>query len=127
MSTSRLDRVALFCRWAFWGLLVAVSIALLRPEPIAVRDELVPEEGRFHAAKAFHIIGYAILTGLGTIGFPGRGITLGACLVAHGALVEIIQPHVGRNGTVTDVAFDAVGVLLGLWLSRSLKARRPGP
>jgi VanZ family protein len=125
MSTSRLDRVAFFCRWAFWGLLAAVSIALLRPEPIAVRDELVPEEGRFHAAKAFHIIGYAILTGLGTIGFPGRGITLGACLVAHGALVEIIQPHVGRNGTVIDVAFDAAGVALAFWLIRTLGSKPP--
>jgi VanZ family protein len=90
-----------------------------------VRDELVPEEGRFHAAKAFHIIGYAILTGLGTIGFPGRGITLGACLVAHGALVEIIQPHVGRNGTVIDVAFDAAGVALAFWLIRTLGSKPP--
>jgi len=127
MSTSRLDRVALFCRWAFWGLLVAVSIALLRPEPIAVRDELVPEEGRFHAAKAFHVLGYGLLTVLASTGYPRQGVLVASGLVAHGALVEIIQPHVGRNGTVTDVAFDAVGVLLGHWLSRSLKSRRPAP
>ena len=125
MSASRLARIAFFCRWAFWSLLLAISVALLRPEPIAVRDELVPEEGRFHAAKAFHVLGYALLTILAATGYPHRGVLIGLILVAHGALVEIIQPHVGRNGTVIDVAFDAAGVALGFWLILTVGSKTP--
>ncbi|MFZ4647224.1 MAG: hypothetical protein ACOYNP_15845, partial [Gemmataceae bacterium] len=67
-------------RAAFWLLLVAASLAMLRPEPIQIRNELVPEEAWFHAAKAFHIVGYTLLTVLALAGY-GKTNTL---LIATG-------------------------------------------
>lgn len=116
MTAARLDRPTLFIFGMFWLLLLLVTFAFLRPEPITIRDELVPEEARFHAAKLFHILGYAFLTILGMVAWPGRGRWVVLGMVAHGAIIEIIQPHVGRHGTVTDVGIDTAGVLLG-WLS----------
>lgn len=125
MTTARLDRPTLFISGAFWLLLLLVTLAFLRPEPITIRDELMPEEARFHAAKLFHALGYAFLTILGTMAWPGRGRWVALGLVAHGAMIEIIQPHVGRHGTVTDVGIDAAGVTLGWLACRFIPFRGP--
>jgi VanZ family protein len=121
-----------FCRTLltfFWLLLIAASIAMLRPEPIQIRNELVPEEAWFHAAKAFHIAGYALLTALALTGYPKANTKLMlAGMLAHGGLIELIQPHVGRNGSISDVGFDALGILLGLAFSYwMLRPRAPAP
>lgn len=127
MSASRLEKSTLFFSGAFWLLLLAVSVALLRPEPITIRDELVPEEGRFHAAKAFHVTGYAILTLLGSLAWPGRGTWVALAMVAHGTLIEIIQPHVGRSGSAFDVAIDSAGVAVAWWACRFFQSTSHAP
>lgn len=124
-SSVVVSRIALA---AFWLLLSAASIAMLRPEPIQIRNELVPEEAWFHAAKAFHIGGYALLAGLALASYgKTHAILVVTGLLAHGGLIELIQPHVGRNGSMADVGFDAVGIILGWAMSLWLLPRTPAP
>lgn len=127
MAASRLDKGSAIICWGFWALLVAVSVALLRPEPIQVRDELVPEDARFHAAKIFHIAGYAIMASIGFAAYPRRVPWVVAGLMVHGALMEVIQPHVGRHGTIMDAGFNTLGVALGLFTRWSLPKSPPAP
>ena len=115
-------------RAAFWLLLVAASLAMLRPEPIQIRNELVPEEAWFHAAKAFHIVGYTLLTVLALAGYgKTNALLIATGMLAHGGLIELIQPHVGRNGSISDVGFDGLGVVLGWAISYWLLPRTPAP
>jgi VanZ family protein len=70
-----------------------------------------------------------LLTALALTGYPVASTKLMlAGMLAHGGLIELIQPHVGRNGSISDVGFDALGILLGWAFSYwMLRPRAPAP
>lgn len=103
--------------WVIWG--VAWTVGLLRPEPIQVRQVIIPDSWAYAVSKSLHVFGYAALVLWPAWRFGPRWA--GPVALGHGALTETLQPYCGRNGSLMDVGFDAGGVLLGLaiafWLN----------
>jgi VanZ family protein len=96
--------------------LVAWTCALWSPVPHeSARDTLGSDWHVFLFAKGLHVSAYAFLTILGgTIRkFGTRWPWVLPALVAHGALIELIQPYVGRFGSLRDVGLDTLGVAIG--------------
>jgi len=76
----------------------------------------------FALRKVAHVTEYAILGGL-LVRALGRPLPAVAAGVAYAASDEFHQHFVrGRHGNVIDVAIDAVGVLIGVALTRRLRA-----
>jgi len=98
-----------------WGIWLAVwTVGLLRPEPIAVRDAVVPNAWAYWVSKIMHVLGYAALVSWPAFRWRAHWFWIGLGGVAHGAATEALQPFFGRNGTLTDVGWDVLGLLLGL-------------
>jgi VanZ family protein len=73
-----------------------------------------------------HLAAYGLLAACGTIAFPRREPfwSIGFGLVLLGVILEFVQILVpGRTFSLVDMAANAAGVALGLWL-RSFIARR---
>lgn len=115
------------CRIALLILAVVLTAALLRPEPALASRELLPPDAEYPAAKAVHITAYALLVLLLALSRWPREVTwLGLGLISlHAAWTEVGQTFVpGRYGSLRDVGFDHVGILIGLALAWLLCWRR---
>jgi VanZ family protein len=118
--------------WLVWGLLLAVwTVGLLCPIPSSNGTaSFIPISLQFSAAKVLHLSAYCLLALL-VCWLPARdGVRAGLWtgLLAHAALTEYGQTFVeGRTGSVSDVALDALGILLGivagLWWQRVRKSQ----
>jgi len=92
--------------------------------------------GSFSLRKGAHIVEYAVLAGLLARGFDGAGcewmgaLYAFAAAVAFGASDELHQVFVpGRHGTLSDLRYDAAGVLTGLifyWVARAVHGKTTG-
>ena len=106
--------------WALTAALALVILALtLSPRPIVLAD--------FNQAdKLYHLAAFAALIMPTALWRPHRiAWTIAAGLIL-GLGIEIIQPHVGREGSALDFLADALGLALGAacgWLLRRLLAR----
>ena len=102
-------------RWAFWlGVVVVLALALMRP------THFMPSTGW---DKANHALAFAVLTLLGCLSYPGRGIRVLLGLFAYGILIEVLQTLTGyRTGEVLDVVADTAGIALG-WQVMALTRR----
>lgn len=104
--------------------LIAWTIGLLSPVPQqSARATLGSDWVIFLFGKTLHVSAYASLAILGgssaILHHHRRWVAFG--LIAHGIATELIQPHVGRTGSVRDVLLDSLGVGIGLfvlWLCR---------
>jgi VanZ family protein len=54
--------------------------------------------------------------------FRGRLLWIATVAFLYGALIEVIQPFVGRGAEWADLAANAVGILIGIALGRILHA-----
>jgi VanZ family protein len=132
-----------FLGWFLWLVFLVVwTVALLRPEPVTIQDVAVPSSLRYFLAKGFHVGTYGILAVWGgylvyvatsvslgairagntngaDIGYKPIGF-LGLLLLCHGALGEFLQTFTSkRHGSIFDVLWDGLGVILGflaLWI-----------
>jgi len=80
----------------------------------------------FLADKIAHLCAYFGLALLPWAGFRKEGAAFYASLsmLALGALLELCQMAVPeRSGSFADMAANALGVALGLWVGRTLRAR----
>jgi hypothetical protein len=123
------DRVTTRWRWVLWSIyLIAWTVALLYPVPPETGVEQIDEfisPHRYVIAKTVHVSAYAVLTLLtGWLQTPLRSRPLLMFIVmAHGTLTELCQLAMTelewsvRIGHLRDVAFDNLGVLIGLLLS----------
>lgn len=110
-------------RWSIWLVyVVAWTIALIAPVP-ETGDWTVEELGidfKTLFAKSVHVAAYAALTALTAwLRTPMRYRPwLVLFLMAHGTATELLQLTVShRSGRLTDVAFDNLGVMLGMLLT----------
>lgn len=89
---------------------LAVVIALLTLTPPIQTDMPAGSD------KSYHLIAFVALTvPLATVR-PRWGAALFVLFSAYGALIEILQPVVGRSRELADLIADVVGVALGLVL-----------
>jgi VanZ family protein len=106
--------------WVAWVLfLIAWTFALTTPYPVRASNATLPEESRFTASKALHVVGYASFSLLSSwLRLPGRwrwGLL--AFLSLHAGVTEIIQTYVPeRHGQWTDVTLNHFGLYLGVLL-----------
>ena len=62
--------------------------------------------------KASHFISYFLLTLVGILAFSGAPlIVLGMAILAQSALVEAVQPYVGRSRDLYDSMANGLGIL----------------
>jgi VanZ family protein len=126
-------------RLALWGLCVAVwTVFLLTPHPVRVGHQVLPPTIHYPVSKCLHVGVYALLTGMLPWLGPRSGLRWGLVvfLSLHAAATEWAQQWVPeRTGSLTDVGFDHVGIVLGLactwwaWWSprRASEANREAP
>ena len=77
--------------------------------------------------KAQHSLAFAILAITGLLAFPKKMALVCLGLIAHGALIEVMQSTLTttRYGDVMDWLADGTGVLIGLVVYASLTLMRP--
>lgn len=69
------------------------------------------------ADKPMHVIAYAVAVLPAAMGPSGPLLWLAAWVVAWGSAIELLQPLVGRSMKLSDMAANAVGVLVGLLIA----------
>jgi VanZ family protein len=120
-------------RWVIWsGYAVAWSLALLTPQPIHMRDAVLSERPATYSSKILHIFAYLVFTVLSgwlRLPVPHRWFLL-AFLSLHAVATEFLQQFVPlRTPSVQDVAFDHLGIFLGLLVTwkwwAGMSAERP--
>jgi VanZ family protein len=101
-----LTRHRLFLIGVVLTLLLAGVIAVLTLAPVSA--EGVPGSDKLH-----HVLGFAALSF--PLPFARRKLALPVVLgvAAYGGLIELIQPHVGRQAEWGDFLADVVGAIIG--------------
>lgn len=111
-------------RWTPWfaSLLLVSGMAL-------VPRRYLPQDLPFLADKVFHGLTFVWLGLHGAGMVRGRRAAWGVALACFlvGAMIEIIQPYVGRGFSYADMAANGFGAVLGTLAGRRLTDwRRPG-
>jgi len=92
-------------RFAFWLAIVAVSLAALAPV------SYLPSPVFSVWDKAQHTLVFGMLTLLGCLAFPQRGVRVIVGLLGYAAVIELAQEVSGlRTGDWKDWLADAIGV-----------------
>lgn len=107
-------------RWRllFWAALIFAFVMAVMPHPPRLPGE--PDD------KIQHIIAFAVLAGLGRVGYPviaGTRLLVGLSL--YGAAIELAQlyPPLGRDGSVLDWVADTASVGAVLLLFHAARRR----
>ncbi|KUJ80806.1 hypothetical protein AVO45_07175 [Ruegeria marisrubri] len=101
--------LALFDRFGLvltLALMVLITAASLLPKESAAGPGAVD--------KPMHVIAYAVAVLPAAVVPSGPVLWLAAWVVAWGGAIELLQPLVGRSMKLSDMAANAVGVLVGL-------------
>jgi VanZ family protein len=103
MSRIPPDRLAL---WLSASLAAVIALATLTPVPHM--PEAPPGSDKLH-----HFVAFAALVFPAAAAVPRRLLWLAPLAVAYGGAIELIQPHVGREGEWGDFLANAIGVAIG--------------
>ena len=99
---------------------LAACIAALTLMPLSA-PQAIPGTDKIH-----HIIAFMALTLPCAAFYPKALFQVVIAAVAYGALIEVIQPNIGRSGELNDFFADlagiGLGVSLGLLLNMVLKS-----
>lgn len=100
----------------------AFVVAALGLLYLALRPQHSPHDWFWQADKVRHVGAFMVLWGLGwraRLSVPPWRLVLG--LLAFGGSIEILQSLTpDREASALDLCADAVGIGLGLWLTRRL-------
>lgn len=97
---------------------LAAVIGVLTLMPLETPD-LVPGSDKTH-----HILAFAALAFPSAYLFPKLVRWVAPLALAYGAVIEVLQPYVGRFRDVSDFWADAIGVLIGLLLGLAANSWR---
>ncbi|WP_297772146.1 VanZ family protein [uncultured Roseovarius sp.] len=97
--------------------LIAALIALLTLTP-----QMPGPPGFPGVDKLAHSVAFLLLVFPISVTRPRKWRIVGLWAMCYGALIEIVQPHVGRSAEWADLLADGVGVAIGIALA--LAARR---
>ena len=101
-------------------IIIAFAIGLATLTPV---EKLPTVSG---SDKVYHLISFAILTLPIAIIRPRAIWIILSLSIAYGGAIELLQPLVNRNCEMADLLADAFGAILGVLVTRALRAR-PGP
>ena len=101
-------------------IIIAFAIGLVTLTPV---EKLPTVSG---SDKVYHLISFAILTLPIAIIRPRAIWIILSLSIAFGGAIELLQPLVNRNCELADFLANAVGTILGVLVTRALRAR-PGP
>ncbi len=107
-------------RLALAGALVVVTAMSLLP--------LGPQTPSTGWDKTDHLLGFGLLAILACQSWPQRNMAALAGLLAYGGLIEVLQSFTGyRFAEWNDLLADALGLLLGWSLLRSVRLMQARP
>ena len=89
--------------------LVLILIGTLSPRDIIVTPDLGSD-------KNYHFLSFALLVMPLTFKNLKNAYWLLPLAVLFGAIIELLQPHLGRHGELNDLYADAFGALIGVIL-----------
>lgn len=127
--TEQADRKTRSKRFQTAALAVTAVIALVIAGLTLTPSISPPPMGLALTDKAYHAIAFAALVLPVAAVFRRRLLWIAIVAFLYGAMIEVIQPFVGRGAEWADLAANAVGILIGLalgWLihaiARALRA-----
>ena len=94
--------------------LVMILIGTLSPRDIIVTPDLGSD-------KNYHFLAFALLVMPLTFQNLKNAYWLLLVAVVFGAIIELLQPHLGRHGELNDLYADAFGALIGVSLIALIK------
>jgi VanZ family protein len=107
--------------WFIWLLCLCLwTLALLTSLPVQVKDAVLPPQAGYHASKLLHVGAYAFLAGLAAWLLPAQPMRFLPILFLslHAFGTEYLQQFVElRTGSLIDVGFNHVGLVVGLMLT----------
>jgi VanZ family protein len=110
-----------------WRLLLAslvLVVAWFAFAPADGRDTGLEGMDKIEHLLAFGALGLTALCALPAGAWAGAASA--AALLGYGGFIELVQRHIpGRTASWADLAADAVGVALGLWLAAALRRAWP--
>lgn len=95
------------------SLVLAVVICLLTLTPISV-------QGAPGSDKLYHLLAFGALAFPLAFGSPRNAVWVAILAIGYGALIEVIQPYVGRSAEWGDLLADAIGACLGAFAGWSV-------
>ena len=99
-------------------IIIAFAIGLATLTPV---EKLPTVSG---SDKVYHLISFAILTLPIAIIRPRTIWIILSLSIAFGGAIELLQPLVNRNCEMADFLADTVGAILGVLVTKALRARR---
>ena len=94
--------------------LMMILIGTLSPRDIIVTPDLGSD-------KNYHFLAFALLVMPLTFQNLKNAYWLLPVAVVFGAIIELLQPHLGRHGELNDLYADAFGALIGVILVALVK------
>ena len=94
--------------------LVLILIGTLSPRDIIVTPDLGSD-------KNYHLLAFALLVVPLTFENLKNAYWLLPVAVVFGAIIELLQPHLGRHSELNDLYADAFGALIGVILVALVK------
>ena len=114
MTASKRHTLALL---ATTTLAVVIAYLTLTPQQPETIDGVLSD-------KAYHVMAFAALIFPGALLYLGSLVWLIPATLIFGAVIELVQPLVGRSAEVADFVADIVGVACGLVFGLTMRRWR---